>query len=246
MFSSHNLIYYGTIALQLFCVIHCIRYKRQFYWILAIIFLPVLGSLIYFFTEIVDKGGFRQAQSGVQNLFNSSGSIKKLEENLRFSDTFQNKTALAQAYLANGNTQEAIRLYESALTGNFTENEDVLIHLLIAYYQAARYEDVIITGKKIENLPQFPRSAAHIMYAKALSITGDTELAEKQFLSMKGRYSNFEARYEYGKFLESQYRHNDARAIYTEILEEANHLSTPEKRSNSRWISLTREAMKKM
>lgn len=246
MFSSHNLIYYGTIALQIFCIVHCIRNKRQYYWIFAIIFLPVIGSLIYFFTEIIDKGGFRQGQTGMQNLFNPAGSVKKLEENLRFADTFQNRTALAHSYLMNGNTQEAIRLYEAALTGNFTENEEVLSHLLIAYYQAGRYDDVITAGKKIEHLPQFPRSAAHIMYAKALSIAGNTELAEKQFLSMKGRYSNFEARYEYGRFLESQNRMEEARNLYTEIMEEANHLSTPEKRSNSRWIGLVKEAMKKL
>lgn len=44
----------------------------------------------------------QQAQSGISNIFNPGGSIKRMEENLRFSDTFSNRVTLADAYLAIG------------------------------------------------------------------------------------------------------------------------------------------------
>jgi len=78
---------------------------------------------------------FLPGQSGVGTLINPTGRIKKLEANLRFSDTFNNRIALADACLEKGFTDRAIELYESSLAGNFTENEYVLSKLIIAYFQ---------------------------------------------------------------------------------------------------------------
>lgn len=127
--------YYIVIILQAICVIHCLRKGRQQNWIWLLVFLPLVGCLIYIFTEIFTRREMQNMQLGVSTILNPGGSVRRLEENLRFSDTFANRIALADAYLATGNTDRAIGLYESSLTGNFTENEHVLNQLTIAYYQ---------------------------------------------------------------------------------------------------------------
>jgi len=133
MFFTNNYFYLITIGLQAICVIHCLRKGRTTNWIWLIVFLPVIGSLIYIFTEIFTSRDIQNVQSGIGSVFNPGASLRRLEENLRFTDTFANRVALADAYLSTGNTDRAIELYESSLTGNFEENEHVLSQLIIAY-----------------------------------------------------------------------------------------------------------------
>jgi len=82
-----------------------------------------------------------------------------------------------------------------------------------------------------------------VLYAKALENTGELEAAENEFKAMKGRYSNFEQRYEYGLFLLRTDRPEDARQIFAQITEEAPHLSNMEKRASRTWINKSREEL---
>ncbi|MDP4262541.1 MAG: PLDc N-terminal domain-containing protein [Bacteroidota bacterium] len=245
LFFNHY-YYYLIIGLQAICVIHCIRKGRSANWIWLIVFLPLIGCLIYLFTEIFTGRDIQNVQSGMISVFNPGGSVRRLEENLRFSDTFANRIALADAYLATGNTDRAIELYESSLTGNFVENEHVLSQLIIAYYQKKRYRDIIPIAKKIYNLPQFPRSRPHILYAAALGYTGNYELAEKEFKTMKARFANYEARYYYALFLSETSRVMEARRLFSEMLDEVTHLSSREKRYNRNWLRLAKEELSKL
>ena len=246
MFFFNNYYYYIIIGLQAICVIHCIRKGRQNNWIWLLVFLPLIGCLIYIFSEIFTGRDIQTLQSGVSSVLNPGGSVRRLENNLRFSDTFANRVALADAYLATGNTDRAIELYESSLEGNFIENEHVLSQLIIAYYQKKRYADILPLAKKIHNLPQFARSRSHILYAAALGYTGNYELAEKEFKTMKGRFANYEARYYYALFLAGTERITEARQLFQEMLNEVSHLSSREKRYNSNWFRLAKDQLNKL
>lgn len=246
MFFFSGTFYIITIVLQAICVIHCVRKGKQQNWIWLIVFLPLVGCLVYFFSEILTNREIRTVKSGVGEIFNPSGSIKKLEENLRFSDTFNNQVALADAYFSAGQTKKAISLYEDSLTGAFTENEYVIAQLVSAYYSEKRYEDVLRIAPKIYKLPQFPRSKAHILYSMSLAYSGKDEMAEKEFLEMKGRFSNFEARYYYALFLQKNSRNPEARQVLTEIVEEIPQLSGVEKRYNQQWIGLSKDMLKRL
>lgn len=245
MFFSDHYFYYITIGLQAICVIHCLRKGNQ-RWIWLIVFLPLVGSLIYIFSEMFTGREIQQVQSGLGTVLNPSGRISKLEANLRFSDTFNNRVVLADAYLHTGQIEKAIKLYESSLTGAFEENEHVRSQLIVAYYQQQRYEDVIAMAKKVYKLPQFARSKVHVLYAQALEHTGQYEQAEKEFLTMNGRFSNYEARYQYGLFLAREKRTDEARQLFESMLDEAAHLSTREKKHSRAWLAQAREELKKM
>jgi hypothetical protein len=153
---------------------------------------------------------------------------------------------LADAYLAAGYADKAVDLYKSSLTGAFSENEHVLAQLMIAYYDQEHYDEVIALAKKLYKLPQFARSKAHMRYAMALENTGNIELAEAEFKAMKGRYAYFEARYQSGLFLIRQDRYEDARNIFTEVLNEEPHLGPVEKKSNRIWLAKTKDELKKI
>lgn len=243
MFFSGHYPYYLTIALQVICVIHCMRRGKQ-NWIWLIVFLPVVGSIVYIVMEILPSSRVRAPRVNVGAIVNPRGKIKKLEENLRFTDTFNNRVLLADAYLQTGQTDKAIELYEGSLTGAFAENEYAIAQLIIAYYQTGRYTDAIKMAGKIYRQPQFPRSQAHLFYAMALENSGQIEKAETEFKSMLGRYSYYEQRYNYGMFLRRAGRDEEAEKVFTTMLEEEAQLSSMERKNARAWCSKARTELK--
>jgi hypothetical protein len=244
-FLHNNYFYYVAIGLQAACAIHCMRKGNQGRWIWIIVFLPIVGCIAYVFTEMFTGREIQVLQSGVGTVFNPTGRIRKLEENLRFANTFNNRVILADAYLAAGRIEEAIELYESSLIGAFTENEHVHMQLIIAYFEKKEYEKLLPLAKKVDRAPQFPRSKAHLRYAMELGYTGRSRQAEEEFRKMKARFSHFESRYEYGLFLLRAGRKEDATHIFTEIAEESRHLSPRERKGNRTWIVQAKEEIKK-
>ena len=128
--------YYISLVLQAICVIHCLRKRNEQKWIWLIVFLPFIGCIAYFFTEIVPgiRSSAKQADLG-SLLINPSTRIRRLEENLHFANTFNNRILLANAYKAVGRMEEAIELYSTSLTGAFSENEYVIALLISAYFE---------------------------------------------------------------------------------------------------------------
>jgi hypothetical protein len=246
MFFFSGPFYIITLVLQAICVIHCIRNRNQNYWIWLIIFLPLIGCIAYFFTEIFTNREIRSVSSGFGEMISPSGSVKKLEQNLKFSDTFNNRILLADAYLAAGQTSKSIPLYEGSLTGAFEENEYAITQLMTAYYNEKRFTDVINMAPKVYNKPQFRGSKTHILYAMSLAYSGKDDLAEKEFLGLKARFSNFQARYNYAIFLQMNNRNDEARQLLSEIADEIPQLSKIEKRHNREWINLSKEMLKKI
>jgi hypothetical protein len=238
-------LYYISLALQAICVIHCMRSGNQQKWIWLIVFLPYIGCIVYFFSEILPARNLGNWPSDIGSLLNPAGRIKRLENNLRFTDTFNNRVLLADAYLAAGLTDEAIELYTSSLTGAFTENEHVIKQLIAAYAAQRRYAELIPLAEKIRQFPSFARSGTQIQYARALEYTGDSEGAEREFKKMKARFSAFEARYQYGMFLVRASRDEEARQVFADIAAEAPHLSSREKRYNRAWIIKAKEELKR-
>jgi len=243
---ANNYYYYITIALQAICVIHCIRKHNENKWIWIIIFLPVIGCIAYIFDEMFSKNDLKNVQSGVGSVIYPAGKIKKLEKQLEFADTFSNRVSLADAYLASGKTDRAIELYESSLTGAFTENEHVLTQLITAYFEVQRYAEIIPIAKKLYKTPQFQRSRAHMLYAMALEKTGSTAAAESEFKLMKGRYAYFEPRYQYGLFLQRNGRNEEAKQVFSEMADEASYLGAREKKYSRTWIVKAKDELRKV
>jgi hypothetical protein len=213
-------------------------------WIWIIIFVPIVGCIAYIFMEILSGKNMSRVDFG--NFFNSRPSIKQLEENLRFSDTFNNRVLLADAYLADGHREKAIELYESSLTGAFEENEYVHMQLIRAYSETNQFEKVVTISKKIYNVPTFPRSKAHLQYTMALDHLGCKAEAEKEFKQMQSRFSFYEPRYQYGLFLIRNNRAAEAKQLFNSMLEEYPHLSSRERRFANPYLKLVREELKRL
>lgn len=247
LFYGFGSYYYLIIGLAIFCGVHSYRRGTLNRWIFWLIFLPLIGSVYYLFSEVFNKrNNFAKAVNYGPKKAVSGAGIRKLEEQLQFSDTFNNRVNLADAYLANGQTEQAIGLYKSSLTGAFDENEHVMQQLIVAYSDAQQYENVLPLAKKLYKTQQFARSRYHLLYAMALENLGRTGEAENEFKTMKGRYSNFEQRYQYGLFLIRSGREDEAWQIFTDMLNEESHLGPMERRNARVWFAKTKDELRKI
>jgi hypothetical protein len=240
-------LYYISIGLQVICVLHCIRKGTQQKWIWLIVFVPYIGSIAYIFSEMLPRRNMGDLQEGLGSLFVSPAArIRRLEQNLSFANTFNNRVLLANAYMMAGRTEEAIELYSTSLTGAFTENEYVINRLIGAYFKTGQYSELIELTKKVYATPGFPRSEAHLYYARALELTGDSAGAEREFKKMKGRFADFQARYQYALFLQREGRDGEAQRMLEDIVKEGPHLSSRERRASYLWIQKSKEELKKV
>mgnify|MGYP001810313196 CR=1 FL=1 len=236
-----------VLALQGVAAFHCIRRGTQQRWIWVIVFLPLVGSLAYIFTEMIRPGQMQSAQSGLANLLNPGGRIKKLEQNFSFSGTFANRIALADAYLDAAQYNKAIELYEPVLQGNVFDNSDGAIKNLIqAYYKTGRYADVVKVAPRVINSLDFAKTPANLYYAQALEEVNRPDDAETEYKKMNQRFCNYQQRYYYSSFLLRHNRAADARTILETILTEAQHLSGREKSAASEWIGKAKQELKKL
>jgi hypothetical protein len=167
MFAFGQYTYYIIGGLQAICAFHAYRNGKLDKWIWLIVFLPVIGCLIYLYKEVLSNRRINTPKINVGAVFNPGGKLKKLEDDVRFTDTFANRIRLADAYLDAGFTDKAVEIYTASLTGAFAGNEHVMAKLIIAYYKQERYAEILPIAKKLYKLPQFPRSQAHLTYALA-------------------------------------------------------------------------------
>lgn len=246
LFSGYSQYYVLVIALQGICAFHSIRKGTQSKWIWIIVFLPLVGSLAYIFTEIIQKQHVSSVQEGVAAIVNPSGRVRKLERALKFSDTMANRTALADAYLASGMYAQAALQYESCLNLAFSNNAYVIMNLIQAYYHLGRFEDIIRLAPRVVNDISFPKSPACLMHAIALEKGGHTDQADSEYAKLNLRFSNYEARYRYGMFLLSTGKRDAALKVLRGIEAEAQHMTRGEMGSSKGWILKTEQALKNL
>jgi hypothetical protein len=234
-----NLIYsnyFIVLILQGFCVFHCMRKGNSNQWLWLIIFLPILGSLIYIFTVVFTKDQFSSAATNVNSMVRPHGNPKQLERNLKFSDTFQNRMALANCYQSMGRNEEALELYEQNRSGVFVNEPELITAMMRSHYAINNYEKIIELVGSVNKHPDYVRSQAHLSYARSLEHLKRTEEAETEYKQFNTRYGDFEGKYSYACFLENQQRKGEAVQLLEDVLHESKHMGYKEKRNHSYWI----------
>ncbi|WP_298780182.1 CDC27 family protein [uncultured Polaribacter sp.] len=217
------LVYYLTIALQVFCIYHAYKNSSNYYWYFIIFFIPLIGCIVYLFTHVFNKKDVVNIAEEITTIINPSKKIKDLEKELAFSNTFQNKINLADAFLENRDYNNAILLYNKALEGNFKDEPYTLNKLINCYFETSKFEKVIEIANKINIDKDFKESV--YLYGLALEQTGNFKDAEIQLKKVDIRFSNYDNRLELSKFLIRRNKKNEATEVLQEIISEINSMT---------------------
>lgn len=222
--------YYLIIAIQGFCIYHLLKHKNDYYWIFLIVFVPLVGSIIYLLTHVYNKKDAETISKDIVSLINPTKKIKDLEKVLAFLETFQNRVNLADAYFENKDYLNAIKYYEEAIKEDSYYDFYVVNQLIASYYNSSNFEKVIFYAKKINDKPDFIGSKSQFIYGLSLDKVGQTDLAESQLRAIDKRYSNYEERLVLAKFLLDKGKTKDAKEILEDISLETKNLTATNKR----------------
>lgn len=222
--------YYIIVGLQLYCAYHAYTTQNRFYWYLIIFFAPGIGSAIYLITQVFTKNDANKVQKEITAVLNPTKKIKDLEKKVSFSDTFKNRSDLADAYFELGDFKSAITHYKAALNGSHHLDFHANSQLLQSYYQNADFENAIETAQIIKDKPLFDKSSSQFIYGLALAEIGKTEKAEVLLKKIDQRYSNYAERLHLSEFLHENGKTNEAIDILEEMLQEKEHMTKPNKR----------------
>ncbi len=125
---------------QITCAVHVARTGRNYYWIYIIVFVPVVGMAAYFFAELLPEltrsRAARQAASGVVKALNPGKELREALRRVEITPTVENKAALAEAYLAAGQAEEARSIYRDALVGIHATDPTMMLGLARAAFAA--------------------------------------------------------------------------------------------------------------
>lgn len=222
--------YYLILALQGYCIYHAYKNRNPYYWFFIIFFVPVLGCIIYLITQVYNKRDAEKITSELTHIINPTKKVKDLERQLQFSETYQNRVNLADAYLEIKDFDNAVTYYLEALEDDFENDLYVIKQIMEAYFHNEDFNSVILNAEKIKNHPEFKRSRAQFLYGLALERVGKLDEAEANLKAIDIRYSFYNERLVFAKFLISRDKIEDAKAILDEIFNESKHMTKPNRK----------------
>lgn len=222
--------YYLIIALQGYCIYHAYKNRNPYYWFFLIFFVPLIGCIIYLITQVYNKRDAEKITNEITNIINPTKRIKDLEKRLEFSETYQNRVNLADAYLEIKDFNNAIKHYLEALEDDFENDLYVIKQLIEAYFNAEDYDNVILYANKIRKHPEFKKSRSQFLLGLALERIGNLDEAEANLKVIDIRYSFYSERLTFAKFLINRDKIEEAKAVLDEVFNESKHMTKPNKK----------------
>lgn len=224
--------YYLILAFQAYCMYHCFSNKNNNYWFFVIAFVPVVGCLLYLFMNVIRKNDVDKLQKDLTTVINPTKRISDLEKKLEFSGSFENKVALADAYLDNKMYAEAIVQYKSSLINMFQNDFYVLSKLQESYYFSSDFKTSIEYAERILEMPSYKKSKAPFLYGMALDKEGQVAQAEKVLASYNAPYSKYQERLELAKFYIRNNKLAASKEVLQDMITESENMSKPSYKHN--------------
>jgi hypothetical protein len=238
-------IYLLGLALDVLCIVHIMRSGAERFWIYVILFLPGVGPAAYFFAEIlpglVDTRTGRGLARSARNTLDKHGGVRRRLAALEIADTTENRRQLAEEYVAIGNLDEAIPLYESTLTGIHADDPALLMGYARALYGKG---DPVKALEALDHLkqanPDFESNDGHLLYAKCLEGVGRLGEALEEYQSLSTYATGEEARCRYAMLLQQKGEIDAARKVFAEIQARAKRATRHYRSTEREWIEIAR------
>src|SRR4051812_48852532 len=212
-----------TLVLWIVCIVHAVRTGRIFPWIFLIVFLPLIGSAIYFFVEILpDLRSSRRTRAvtqGVSKLADPNRDFRAAKRDVELVGSADAKKRLAEEYMAREAYADAVDLYRSALTGAHADDPALLYGLAraqLAQGDGAGAQASLEALRKAD--PKAPSADAHLAYARALELQGKDAEALTEYAKLVRYFPGEEARARYALLLQKTGQREKAQELFGEIL----------------------------
>jgi hypothetical protein len=217
--------YYLIIAFQAFCVYHLFKNRNSYYWIFAIVFLPVVGCAVYLATQVYKKRDAETIQGNLTSIINPTKRVHDLERKIKFIETYENRVNLGDEYFKIKDYPNAIVNYKKALEDKTQNDFYVQAQLIFSKYHLGEYDSVISDSELIKDTDEFKKAQLQYAYGMSLEHIGNIEEAELQLKQIDKPYSNYNERLALIQFLIRHDKKSEAKEILEEVHDEIQNMT---------------------
>jgi hypothetical protein len=232
------------LAVQIACIVHVVRTGRSMMWIMLILFAPGIGAAVYFVFEVWPD--LRAGRGGVSlKIPETSGrTIKRLQEELEFSNTVKKRVELAQALASARRYDEATETLAVSLRGVFKDDPVLTLELAEVHFAAARPAEALTALELLDRIKSKDgRQRRLLLAARSLQALGRNDEARERFEAALEQASGEEPRCRLAQFLVKQGEPAAARALFEELLKNAKQGGGVFRRHNREWIAQAKEGL---
>jgi hypothetical protein len=210
-------------ALQLVCIVHIVRTRRSSSWIYLLIFLPIRGGIAYLAVELIPSlvGGRGRVGSAstltdiVVRTVSPTARLRKYKREVDFSPTHENKRMLADEYLACGEHEKALGIYEALSVGTFSADAELMLARAKCLYALKRYPEGYALTASLDGRGFWYRKEVEVVLKLRLleHVEGDIAKIAQRYSEYDKRFQSFEFGYYYAEFLARNHQTVEARKI---------------------------------
>ena len=234
--------------MQLGLIIHVIKTGRSFYWIMFLIFLPLLGGLAYFVVEVLPQltGSIagQRAVRGVRQALNPGAGLRQSEAAWTQSPNVDNGRRYAEALLESGDTGKAEAIINQALSGLFATEPTLLLLKARLQFEQDRADEAVQTLELLqEQNPDFRSADGHLLYARSLEAVGKTADAVREYSAVSGYFPGVEARYRLALCLQAAGNSSASRGELESIMNDAKLAPPHFRKSQKTWLDAVKSEL---
>lgn len=238
----------GVVILIQFCfAFHAVKTGRPYWWIFIIMAFPVMGCVIYYFVEVFP--GSREHRSvhktarKLAKALQPDADLRRRAEELEICGSTDNKMALAEECMNQEMYAEAVKLYESCLTGAFQTDGKFLFGLARAATEFRDWDKAARALGRLEaDAPKTRLLDARLLEARILEGRGENDAALAAYRDLTPVFVGLEARYRYGDFLARLGQHEAASHMFNEVIKHSKRFASPVE-DEQRWVLAARQAI---
>jgi hypothetical protein len=234
--------------IQLILIIHVLKTGRSRYWILMLIFMPLIGGLAYLIIELIPE--FSRSISGqravrnVKQTLNPGADLRQHEAAWKQSPNVDNSRRYAEALLDSGKTEEAEGIINQALKGLFETEPTLLLLKARLQFENGRTTEVVQTLESLqEHNADFRSAEGHLLYARALETEGNVDEAIREYSAVSGYFPGVEARYRLALCLQAAGKNAAAQSEYESILNDAKLAPPHFRKSQKKWLDAVKQEL---
>ncbi len=231
----------ATIA----CIVHLIRTGRNMMWIWLMLIAPGIGLLVYFIIEVWPDLRAGRAGGLELKIPETSGRvIKRLQEELEFSNTVKKRVELAQALASAKRFDEATETLAVSLRGVFKDDPLLTLELAEVHFEAGRPAEALAALETLDRMKSKDgRQRRLLLAARSLHTLGRNDEARERFETALEQASGEEPRCRLAQFLVAQRETDAARALFEELLRNAKQGGGVFRRHNRAWIAAAKDGL---
>ena len=233
-----------TILVQIFFIVHVFRTGRPYWWAFIIFSMPILGSLIYYLVEVFpnsrEQRKARKTVGKVVKALSPDADLKRRAEDLEICGSVDNRIALARECSAASMFDEAVKLYDSALTGPYAKDDMMRLELARALFSQGNAARTLQTLHAIRNdAPAFREHEIALLEARALHALGDAPGALGIYERLIPVHVGLEAKMRYALLLKELGHLKQAQSLFGEIVIHGKRFSIKNE-NETEWLNIAR------